>query len=559
MAKRTIDIGKKIVSDVFSDWYSVPSYQRHYVWTEDNVNALLDDVKDNYLEHSDDEYFLGSYIIQKRSDRDTNDLLDGQQRITTLFLLFAFLRDYDGTPQDVKDGLQDLVYQKANIVRRIEERVRLSYEIRGTVKQFIQKYIVKEDSISENWKVFLEKANDAKENESVQHICRTLVCFKEYFVENTDIDIVKFVQYISGNVVMIHISADTLEDAFRLFSIMNDRGLKLSNADILKSSNLEYLKSSSEMDDYARKWEELQYNLGADFDRFLSYVRTLYAKTKVKVNLLDEFKSIFKSGTLQQGKPFFEAVMEWYKVYEYVIELEDNDDVAYCNFVNVVNASKLSTDWIPVTMRYYERFRTDKLLEFVQKLVHKAVADVVCGETPSKRIENMNKFLTMIERASKPKDVLNNDMAFAFNTEIFLTKIQSDVYGRLYARMLLLLLEYKYQDNSVSKTFKTISIEHILPQTPKPESEWVRLFSEEERNEMTHKLGNLCIIGRRKNSSLGNLDYKKKLDKYFCNNIANFARSLDIYHKYPLRWTPEEYKKCMEQTIKDIKGIFEIK
>jgi len=256
MTKRTIDIGKKMVSEVFSDWYSVPSYQRHYVWTEDNVNALLDDVKDNYIEREDDEYFLGSYIIQKRKDRDTNDLLDGQQRITTLFLLFAFLRDCDQTPDDVKDGLQEFVYQKANIVRKIEERVRLSYEIRGTVKQFIQKYIVKKNSIKDNWAVFVRGANDNKENESVQHICRTLLCFKNYFEGNSDIDIMKYVQFVSQNVVMIHISADTLEDAFRLFSIMNDRGLKLSNADILKSSNLEYLKSSSEMDDYATNHRE---------------------------------------------------------------------------------------------------------------------------------------------------------------------------------------------------------------------------------------------------------------------------------------------------------------
>jgi len=558
MAKRTIDIGKKIVSEVFSDWYSVPSYQRHYVWTEDNVNALLDDVKDNYMEHGDDEYFLGSYIIQKRKDRDTNDLLDGQQRITTLFLLFAFLRDSDQTPEDVKDGLQEFVYQKANIVRKIEERVRLSYEIRGTVKQFIQKYIVKKNSIKDNWDVFVRGANDNKENESVQHICRTLLCFKNYFEENSDIDIMKYVQFVSQNVVMIHISADTLEDAFRLFSIMNDRGLKLSNADILKSSNLEYLKSSSEMDDYARKWEELQYNLGNDFDRFLSYVRTLYAKTKVKVNLLDEFKAIFKNGALQQGKPFFDAVLEWYKVYEYVIELEGNNDVAYCNFVNVVNASKLSTDWIPVIMSYYSKFGTNRLLDFAQRLVHRAVADVVCGETPSKRIENMNKFLTLIERAAQPNDVLGNSAAFSFNKEIFLARIQSDVYGRLYARMLLLLLEYKYQDNSIPKTFTTISIEHILPQTPRPESEWVRLFTDEERLNMTHKLGNLCVIGRRKNSSLGNKDYKEKLEKYFSKNIANFARSLSIYRKYPTRWTPMEFDECMKQTIKDIKENFEL-
>jgi len=209
-------------------------------------------------------------------------------------------------------------------------------------------------------------------------------------------------------------------------------------------------------------------------------------------------------------------------------------------------------------MSYYSKFGTNGLLDFAQRLVHKAVADVACGETPSKRIENMNKFLTLIERAAQPNDVLGNSAAFSFNKEIFLARIQSDVYGRLYARMLLLLLEYKYQDNSIPKTFTTISIEHILPQTPRPESEWVRLFTDEERLNMTHKLGNLCVIGRRKNSSLGNKDYKEKLEKYFSKNIANFARSLAIYQKYPTRWTPVEFDECMKQTVNDIKEIFEL-
>ena len=81
--------------------------------------------------------------------------------------------------------------------------------------------------------------------------------------------------FILNNVVMIYISADSLEDAFRLFSVMNDRGQKLSNADILKSSNLEKIEDGSEMNEYAREWENMQEDLGNDFDRFLAYVRTM--------------------------------------------------------------------------------------------------------------------------------------------------------------------------------------------------------------------------------------------------------------------------------------------
>lgn len=273
---KEIKSAKIKVMDVFKNWYIVPSYQRHYVWEEDNINALLEDIKDNYLVRNDEEYFLGSYIIQSRNDN--NDLLDGQQRITTLFLLFAFLRDYERTENQYRSEFQDYIYQGAKPMSGIKERVRLTYEIRGNVKSFINEFIIPTNSIIDKWEAIKEKANDSKENTSIQHMCRALLCFKKFFDENDTIDIVQYVTFINTNMVMIYISADTLEDAFRMFSIMNDRGVKLSNADILKSSNLEVISDKKDMESYAREWEELQADLGNDFDRFLSYVRTLYVK-----------------------------------------------------------------------------------------------------------------------------------------------------------------------------------------------------------------------------------------------------------------------------------------
>lgn len=115
---------------------------------------------------------------------------------------------------------------------------------------------------------------------------------------------------------MIYISADSLEDAFRLFSVMNDRGQKLSNADILKSSNLEKIEDDGEMNEYAREWENMQEDLGNDFDRFLAYVRTMLLKKRQKMNLLDEYdKQVFKAGKIKQGKEFFNYVFKAYEDY----------------------------------------------------------------------------------------------------------------------------------------------------------------------------------------------------------------------------------------------------
>ena len=391
-------------------------------------------------------------------------------------------------------------------------------------------------------------------------MCKALLCFKKFFDEHPDIDIAKFVVFININMVMIYISADTLEDAFRMFSIMNDRGVKLGNADILKSSNLEVIADKNDIDHYAKEWEDLQANLGADFDRFLSYVRTLYVKTKAKLGLLDEYnKNIFSTGLLKKGESFFKAIKSYYKIYNRIIQLDNNDNYEYCNLIQVLNSGNLPTDWVPVIMCYYEKYNNQDLVEFTKRVTCKAVADMVCGESPSKRIENLNKMLSVIENSISSKDVLSDKQIFGFDEDLFMYNIQSDVYGKSYAKTLLLLLEYKYQDNSNLHSYNLVSIEHILPQNPSPNSQWCKDYTEEERILNVHKIGNLCIIGRRKNTSLGNLDYIEKRKRYFEKNIANFSRTLSIYNKYQQTWKLSDLNSNNLQTLNDIKTIFNIK
>ena len=135
MKNNEIKFGKQTVAKAFEDWYTIPSYQRNYVWESDQVYDFLKDMKENYIEHANDEYFFGSYIKQVRDD--SNDLLDGQQRITTLFLLFAFLRDYKKTDDDLRSSLQEMIFQQENKVKKIPSRIRLDYQIRGNVNLFI--------------------------------------------------------------------------------------------------------------------------------------------------------------------------------------------------------------------------------------------------------------------------------------------------------------------------------------------------------------------------------------------------------------------------------------
>lgn len=558
--KHEIGFDKQNIAMVFKSRYTVPSYQRHYVWDSDQVNDLLTDFIENYQGHPNDEYFLGSYIYQDKGNE--LDLLDGQQRITTLFLLFAFLRDFNKTPDDIKNSCKKYVYQEGNAMECIDGQVRLNYAIRGNVNQFINDYIVNKD-ITTLWETF-HVERETNKNESIRHICNSLLCIKVFFESNPSIDIKLFAQYICLNVVMIYVSAKTLEDAFRLFSIMNDRGLKLSNSDILKSSNLEKITKDEDRNTCANQWEKLQSDLGTDFDRFLSYIRMTLLKSRQRTTLLDEFEKLIfdapkgQKPILQAGKPFFDYIEKSYAGYNKVIELDEIDNTPFCNLISALKASMPSTDWIPVVMHYYFKFGETRIYDFTHKTACKYLADSVCGDVPTTRINHLSAIMKFIDIADSANSVIDKTSLFSFDTEKFLGSIQSDVYGRKYTKALLMLLELDVKDKSQYKDWGMISIEHILPQTPNEDSQWVKDFSTEQRFAMTHKVGNLCLIGRSKNSSLGNLDYLEKRKRYFEKNIGMFPHTLQIYNTYQTKWTPVEFEENQKNTINQLKKIFGI-
>jgi uncharacterized protein with ParB-like and HNH nuclease domain len=124
---------KILVKDIFSTMFRIPEYQRPYIWSRDEVNELLEDLTFASTDKPDHEYFLGSFVFQsKRANAaggqafDENDLLDGQQRMTTLLTLFACIRDL-AVDEEAKKDCQDSIYQKGSLYKNIPERNRLVF------------------------------------------------------------------------------------------------------------------------------------------------------------------------------------------------------------------------------------------------------------------------------------------------------------------------------------------------------------------------------------------------------------------------------------------------
>lgn len=348
----------------------------------------------------------------------------------------------------------------------------------------------------------------------------------------TESDFARFVGYLLNNALFIYVATEDLDDAFRLFTILNDRGIPLSNSDILKAKNLGAVTKESERSKWAEYWEEVEGEMGRDeFDRFLSLVRTIYVKDKAREGLLKEFdERIYgaKPPLLALGCESFEAVKAYKDAFDEAIQLDGlpaSLGNAYRNRINVMRRGLPSTDWIPPVLAWYRKFKANKLLDLIVHIDNKFSADWIVQLTPTQRISNMNEVLKVIEAAESPTEVLANK-AFDFDRQQLQQLLDGAIYGRRFARYVLLRLEYLLASHAAPLNLPDeISVEHILPQNPDGASQWVKDFSETQRETWLHRLGNLMLLSRRKNTSLGNLDFASKRVRYFEDRVESLPNS----------------------------------
>lgn len=569
--KNEIKSEKILVGKIFSEmWFRIPEYQRPYVWGNDQVSELLDDVCYAMLEKPDSEYFLGSFVFQSQKTRSgdgvefsENDLLDGQQRMTTLFLLFAVLRDRLGNEKAMK-SCQKRLFQEQDEYDNIPERLRIMFAIRNDAQEFIESLAKADQFTLQREKLAMIGKNGS--DISIRNMAKAILNIHEFFDkdENQDINLDKFLQFLLNNVLLIYVSTENLEDAFRLFTILNDRGVPLRNSDILKSINLGALASDQEKEKYAKLWEDAESELGDDFDRFLSHVRAILVKDKARLSLLQEYEDKIydpkerekstgnkRPPLLQKGKETFEFIKKHLENYKKITS-ENNygvtGDFSFDNLIKTMFTGLPSTDWVPPFLRYYDKFEGKNIYEFLVLLDNKFSADWISQLTPTARIEAMNNITKEIDKADSYVDVLRSDK-LRFDADKLFSELEGKIYGRRFARYILLKLDYLYKNQEQRMSFETISIEHILPQNPSDDSQWKKDFSDESRDMFTDKIGNLVLISRKKNTSQGRLDYKEKKEKYFKNNIDNSPNSLRVLQEavWDIATIQKNQKTCLEK------------
>jgi hypothetical protein len=353
-----------------------------------------------------------------------------------------------------------------------------------------------------------------------------------------------FVMMASRTFIVV-VSTPDLNSAYRIFSVMNARGLPLAPPDIFKSQIIGAI-AETDRADYADLWEDFEEELGRDeFGDLFLYIRMIVSKARAVRGLLTEFpEQVLNAYLPANGKGFVDDVLEPYALADQRLVNHDFDAGGVWVTVNgwLKRLSQLDNDdWRPVALWALRNHRDDGVFldEFLRKLERLAASFLLRRVYTTPRVQ---RYLDLL----KPLDDGEGLASPAFElSEDEKAETKTRLGGEIYLvnpvrKYVLLRLDSLIAANpGATYAHKVITVEHVLPQNPKADSQWIRDFTDEQRLDWTHRLGNLVLLNRTKNSEAQNYDFDVKKAKYFMSNkgAALFALTAQVLgHE---AWTPE--------------------
>lgn len=543
------------ISKVFSSDFDfrIPEYQRPYSWRAEHALQLLDDLGEALDRGEDEPYFLGSVVLVKQPDSAHAEVIDGQQRITTLTILLALLRD--SSQPELASELRVMLQEPGSAMKGLQPKPRL--QLRERDAEFFQKY-VQEMSSTDN---LIGVKESHIETDSARAVVANAAAMRgaldsaDWSPERR----FRLVQLLGQRTFLVVVSTPDLDSAYRIFSVMNARGLNLSPADIFKSQVIGSLPED-ETKKYADRWEDAEASLGHDdFAELFQNIRMVFAKERPRKNILREFPEQVLNSYIRSGaeKKFVDEVVTPYakafreiRDYSFVAPSGADQVNAWFKRLNSINNS----DWRPPALWALKNHWDDAVFldEFLRLLERLAASMMIRRVYATPRVTKYAELLKDLDAGHGLKapsfDLSDDDKKrtiSALNGEVYL-----NTQGRRY--ILLRLDEALSNSPGVKYDYKIITVEHVLPQNPKQKSIWHKTFTDSDRSFWTHRLSNLVLLNRAKNSEAQNFDYDVKKAKYFTGKSGVSAFALTSQVLSTEKWNPkilESRQKSLVETL----------
>ncbi|NHV46057.1 MAG: DUF262 domain-containing protein [Candidatus Verstraetearchaeota archaeon] len=570
ISERIIEAKEVSLATLFSEEFifEIPIFQRPLSWNEDNFEQLIEDIKDSMS--LEEGHFLGSIILQHKQGN-LYDLIDGQQRMAALTILFAVIRDITKNPE-LRDTIQSYIYQRKDPYKGFPEAMRVTpWE---DLKDMFRQYVYTPGGTKKFLEDFRNRRISYKNaDDPVYHLFEAINTFTSKLGE---IDLESLVKHMLHKIYVVCIKTRNLATAYRLFNILNTRGLPLSPSDLLKSENLGVIEDEEERKKYAVIWREIENEIGREeLTNVISYIRMIKRKEKAKLGIYEEYQKLFKDKLLERGVKFIKYVKEIADIYnqkvlnpEIRLKNKENEN-RYENIVDLMREFLPFSDWIPPLIAFYYKFKNDEeLVDFLLKLEKKFVTEWIAGFTATERITASGKLIELIEKCSNAREVMDkmlkppiytfSEYGYKNEEELLRDKLNDVGFYRLrggnLAKYILLRIdmeEWELENFPGYRNIREITVEHILPQNPAENSEWVKIFTKDQRDEWTNKLGNLVLLSGRKNSRAQNYDFKRKKEVYFKPKCTPFriTQELENVNEWNIENLSSRHKRLIEKCI----------
>lgn len=529
------------ISRIFSNDYvfRIPSYQRPYSWTTEQAGELLEDLvafmkSGPASVENMPPYFLGSIVLIKSENAPEADVVDGQQRLTTITLLLSAIR---ASIPDKAASVTKLIYEEGDTILGTKDRFRLS--LRDRDQEFFQKFVQLPGKFRDL--LTLPPPN----TDSQKNIWRNARLLFERLKQCNADEQIRLAQFVATRCFLVAVATPDLDSAYRIFSVLNSRGLDLSATDILKSEIIGGVPQELR-EGYTKKWEDAEDDLGREaFGELFSHVRMVFRKSKPQGTLLKEFRE-HVTAKFEPVKFIDEVLIPYADVYEQI-----SDNAYSSNFgADKVNESlrwlnRLEfNDWLPPALAFSvkNQHNPQAIVSFFADLERLSYFMLLVRAGISERIERFSRVTSAIEAGVALSDEDSPIQLRPTEQGRMYDVLSGPLYETLSARArttVLLRLDSLLSGGGAHYDYPVITVEHVLPQTPKIGSQWLEWFPEpSQRIGWIHKLGNLTLLTRKKNSSASNYDFARKKKSYFSNNgVSPFAITTQVLEHSS--WLPE--------------------
>ena len=502
--------------------YQIPRYQRAYSWGDDQLEKLWDDLIE--AKENDPNYFLGSVITAKSEDSTSYlDIVDGQQRLTTLTILLCVYRDlFPNINEDLLDTDPFAIDNKVigSSIRFNDRFERLRLRTHSNHQSDFDTIVLNGDTTN------LKKPTkqDLRKDEPKHKFINTAHFFTNKLKELGKDDAGGLINYLFNSVKIIRIDCQSVAFAIKLFQVLNDRGLDLSNADLIKSFLIGQIQKKYVADGELKKQKEDQFmddwkvceNYSNDTQTSLNDLFVMYEYYTLAQN---PKKSLYDELVIQFSEKDSNQIINNVKLFveNYKREIYEREDKLTYSFFYISWGMYWRTILLTALTENYSEYN-----EFVKLFRRYYYLNWIAGFTLTKIKQtsfNIIKWLKENRTLEFIKSELELNLSQNDTIRRATENLKGDIYYESWCKPLLFMIEYQQTDDSSLNFFEMsdtkIQVEHILPRAYKSNVEWNTKFEGNDTiSNWINTGGNLTLLSGKKNRDASNYSFEKKIIAY---------------------------------------------